>query len=129
MKYRVWNIKEERYAKDNDYLMIDCNGIIFEDDEGNIASKLDQLNYIVEYSTGLKDKNGIEIYEGDVLLYKYGENKIGYPEVCDKEIAVYYNEEDCGYEPLNYIPKSNLITFEVIRNIHSHKNTHDIGDI
>lgn len=65
MKFRVWDIKNNCYFDEICY--IDNNGILYKDEHYNSPSNLDQEEYKIEYFIGLLDKNGKEIFVGDII--------------------------------------------------------------
>lgn len=78
-KFRVWDKQYKKYIKYP--VLLDLEDQLYERTEDDFLPKLDMERLIVEQYTGLKDKNGKEVYEGDVLGNEW-EN--GYISWCDK---------------------------------------------
>ena len=117
IKFRIWNIRERRYIQEFDMLVIDFNGIIYESLIYDGLYEVEQEDYILEQYTGLKDKKGVEIYEGDIVEHKYyGEitqGKVYFDDYC-------WNITDFS-EPTYDCPSlvfSEEMIFTVIGNIH-----------
>ena len=133
IRFRAWDNKEEWMVDD---MLLSFDGEILTDDvqphdtpykEIELA---DEGRYELMQYTGLKDKNGAEIYEGDIVKRTYlfdgafGKTHVG-EVVYDKESARYVISK-----PNNFIePKTEDLgntlsyrsTYEVIGNIHENK--------
>lgn len=126
-RFRAW-IKEEKcfadyietiryYAKEVDL----CWGGICESD------CFDFEGVIFTQSTGLKDKNGKEIFEGDVLAIETDEGVTNLKVFWDEKHALFmfeskkYNEKDLLAELVD----DNTYPFEIIGNIYENKELLD----
>ena len=69
IKFRVWETDQKKmnYGKRNDICLPIQNGVPSYWDEGQGWESEYSKDYIPMQFTGLKDKNGKEIYEGDIL--------------------------------------------------------------
>ena len=126
IKFRVWDNIEKAYLNEKDIAINNLNNIfIFEIYDKNdtdlwymrLLPDPDNKRHVIEQYTGLKDKNGTEIYEGDVVETPEYPGKIVY----NKKYACFElwrpRSSDC-FIALTHQQDIGMGDLEVVGNIH-----------
>lgn len=115
-KFRVWDNEQKRYTSVKPIVL--CNDWFIRE----IAMQdNDDGQYVIEQCTGLRDKNGLLIYEGDVLQYTDTNGfKIRQEVVWDDENARFAHVVDWGCFDRTFSPLDQELCSqkEIVGNIH-----------
>lgn len=128
-KFRAWHktweemgkVKRIRFDDDGN-----ANNVLFKGKEFGVNAKIDEFELM--QSTGLHDKNGKEIFEGDILAIETDEGILNVNIFWDSKHALFmfeskkYNEEDLLAE----LVEDNTYPFEIAGNIYENPELFEV---
>lgn len=153
-KFRVWSKQSNSYIKDKMFYIDRFGGLFkYEKSKSTVYINADSPyvmclcgdRYVCEQCTGLRDKNGKLIYEGDIVrespynkYFEYADYVVSWKDgaYTNEKCLCMKNKEtgeikDCskgGYCFSKHIHQEEADDFEVIGNIHENANLLEVDD-
>ena len=113
IKFRVRDTWNKKWVGPN--VVLDYSGLLLWSYGGTTRLiEREDNHYVVHLSTGLKDKNGIEIYDGDVVDFSAGRGPIRW----NRGGFEVYDEEHLSAYPISDVARIS----EIIGNIYENRS-------
>jgi uncharacterized phage protein (TIGR01671 family) len=116
LKFRIWDKKNKIFIYEWDAshkrLAISLVGLVY---HGGYDDVLPENDYVVQQWTGLKDKNGKEIYEGDIISGEFYDTEYHHVETIKHEVV--FNNGAYNIASSNW----HKPTLEIVGNIFENK--------
>ena len=138
LKPRAWSIDSECWCTRVDYdgYKEEWSGIVpvlAPDNRSKRIGEVEDTNIIVEFPTGIKDKNGQKIYEGDIVTFlveRFNNVTLGFESEDWHTAVVEWNQDDACYSfMVRDVPFSVRYEAEVIGNIHKQPELLEANDV
>lgn len=135
---RAWSIDSECWCTRVDYdgYKEEWSGIVpvlAQDNRSKRIGEVEDTNIIVEFPTGIKDKNGQKIYEGDIVTFlveRFNNVTLGFESEDWHTAVVEWNQDDACYSfMVRDVPFSVRYEAEVIGNIHKQPELLEANDV
>ena len=133
---RAWSIDSECWCTRVDYdgYKEEWSGIVpvlAPDNRSKRIGEVEDTNIIVEFPTGIKDKNGNEICMGDILKFRGRFYEVvfnDYGQFCLDNKKYHWLENRYSFNSVN-IWKGNEILVEIVGNIHEQPELLEAKDV
>lgn len=125
IKFRIWDDSDKKYLSLQDYQEL---GAIEVENDGTLtlsprfrfltSMMIMPKRFVPQQYTGLKDKNGVEVYEGDKVMFDYEWTK------PDEIGVITWNKDTASFQIKGHIPSSSmkhLDRMKVIGNIYENE--------
>ena len=107
--------------------------VLAPDNRSKRIGEVEDTNITVEFPTGIKDKNGQKIYEGDIVTFmveRFNNVTLGFESEDWHTAVVEWNQDDACYSfMVRDVPFSLRYEAEVIGNIHKQPELLEANDV